>query len=53
MYDNSQGDHYELSDLRIDEPVEKKIFDPTGYIDEVVQYDNMISEQYGSVNNNN
>lgn len=52
MYDNSQGDHYELSDLRIDEPVEKKIFDPTGYTDEVVQYDNMISEQYGSVNNN-
>lgn len=31
MYDNSQGDHYELSDLRIDEPVEKKTFDTTGY----------------------
>ena len=30
-YDNSDGDHYELTDLRIDEPVEKKTFDPTGY----------------------
>ncbi len=30
-YDNSDGDHYELTDLRIDEPVEKKTFDPEGY----------------------
>ena len=30
-YDNSDGDHFELSDLHIDEPVEKKTFDPAGY----------------------
>lgn len=30
-YDNSDGDHYELTDLHIDEPVEKRTFDPEGY----------------------